>query len=593
MARVYPGLFNGSERLNALEVTKRMAWQFGGVAKSLGVSTELPAETLNDTDAAEELGGIDSEVVSKVDLSTLTPQQVDYDQLIRFPNLSSIASARFLHDAISLESASGPKNSKPRRYWNQLARILKDWQVSQEEKKPTQYKQNDHRYLFASRTRCRASQVPKTDKVIHPEQKSGHNYNGVMFSSKWLADDMGLQDRSQVQQLRQDVERVHTKVGFTDGSPSDWWAIVLADGDGMGQYVSGSRLHTYEKYLDAEILNTLKQNEDLKDLKNTQKRMGPATHLGLNRALLDFSNRLVPYLTEHRFCGKLIYSGGDDVMAVLPIEDLPEYLMSLQAAWCGDDDPYREKDLEKNDGTYILKDPDITFSNQGDYWKPTFHKDSARKKLPYRPLFTMGDGATLSMGVVIAHKSVPLPTVLETLWEAESDRAKEMPNKNGLCFRVIYGGGNQLEALMNGDLLAPWWDSIYDFKQYGKDLAPVFYRLAEELPKRAMITPDGGLVAKAAEVIMSRREAELDDNFQRIANWLTKWENWARDALQETWGKEEKDWYKNYIAALQHKQDDLPLGTHPDDLGKLLRFTAFWISERVIRWNWIEEDIAA
>lgn len=581
MARVYPGLFNGSERLNALEVTKRMAWQFGGVAENLGISTQLPAETLDDTKAVEDLGGIEPEVVTKVDLSTLTPQQVDYDRLIRFPNLSSIASARYLHDAISLESSAGPKSSKPRRYWNQLARILKDWQVPADETSP-QTKQKDHRYLFASRTRCRASQVPKTDRVIHPEQKSGQNYNGVMFSSKWLADDMGLQDRSQVQQLRRDVDHVHQKVGFTDGSPADWWTLVLADGDGMGQYVSGSRLHPYEKYLDAEILSTLEQNNRLKSLKSTRKRMGPATHLGLNRALLDFSNRLVPYLTEHRFCGKLIYSGGDDVMAVLPVEDLPEYLMSLRAAWCGEADPFL--------------DPDITFNQQdtcqeyGDYWHPQFHNNEAKRKLPNRPLFTMGHGATLSMGVVIAHKSVPLSTVLESLWEAEKDRAKEMPNKNGLCFRVIYGGGNQLEALMNGNLLAPWWNSIYDFEKYDKDLAPVFYRLAEELPKRAMITPDGGLVSKAAEVIMSRREAELDNNFQRIAVWLTEWENWARKALQDHW---QNDWYKHYIAALQHKRDDLPLGTHPDDLGKLLRFTAFWISERVIRWNWLQEDIAS
>jgi len=69
----------------------------------------------------------------------------------------------------------------------------------------------------------------------------------------------------------------------------------------------------------------------------------------------------------------------------------------------------------------------------------------------------MGEGATLSAGIVIAHKSVPLPTVLESLWSAEEDRAKEIkgaainddkiiPAKDGFCFRVIYGGGNVLEA---------------------------------------------------------------------------------------------------------------------------------------------------
>ncbi len=40
MAKAYPGVFNGSEMLNALEITKRMAWIYGGAAESIGI---LPA----------------------------------------------------------------------------------------------------------------------------------------------------------------------------------------------------------------------------------------------------------------------------------------------------------------------------------------------------------------------------------------------------------------------------------------------------------------------------------------------------------------------------------------------------------------------
>ena len=39
------------------------------------------------------------------------------------------------------------------------------------------------------------------------------------------------------------------------------------------------------------------------------------SHSALGRALLDFSNQLVPYLTEERYAGRLIYGGGDDVLA--------------------------------------------------------------------------------------------------------------------------------------------------------------------------------------------------------------------------------------------------------------------------------------
>jgi len=384
MAEVYPGLFNGSEMLNAVELTKRMAWKYGGIANSLGVAEE----------------------------------EDDLENLIRFPNLSSIAAARFAHDA----------PEKVKQYWHVLEKQIR--QVLPE-----------YRDRFGSLTR-RPFQVPKTDERMIPNpqplsQKTRGEapYNGVMFSSRWLVDDLGLQDPEDIALLREAVDQAHRQVGLSGGSPSDWWAIVLADGDSMSKYVSGSRLHPYETYLPEDVADQLKKNglEWQELLQNVKKRMGPATHVGLNRALLDFSNRLVPYLTEKRFCGRVVYSGGDDVMALLPLEDLPEYLLSLRAAWCGKRDPKDE------------------FRFEGGFWHPQPGKDLSG--LPNRPLFTMGEGATMSIGVVIANKGIPLPTVLENLWEAEKHRAKKIPGKDGLCFRVIYQSGNTLEALMKGKLL--------------------------------------------------------------------------------------------------------------------------------------------
>ena len=315
--------------------------------------------------------------------------------------------------------------------------------------------------------------------------------------------------------------------------------------------------------------------------------MGPATHVGLNRALLDFSNRLVPYLTEKRFCGKLVYSGGDDVMAVLPVEDLPGYLLSLRAAWCG-----QEKDPWEN------IDKQITFKGEGGYWHPQ-PSDDQKSSLPKRPLFTMGEGATMSMGIVIAHKTVPLPTVLESLWTAEKERAKKLPGKDGLCFRVIYGGGNQLEALMSGDLLTSWWESIQNFGEYKKELASIFYRLAEDLPRRALLTSQpASLIAEVAEVIMKRRDNHqaIADNVAAVKSWLTDWEAWAIKLLRAQFGQhphndDKEHWEEVYSQILRGERTDkkLPLGTHPDDLASLLRFTAFWIDRRVERWSWIDE----
>ncbi|MEC4982700.1 MAG: type III-B CRISPR-associated protein Cas10/Cmr2 [Oscillatoria sp. PMC 1068.18] len=516
MAIVYPGLFNGSEKLNALELTKRMAWQYGGVAESLGIDL-----------TGEENAPIPSEEEDlEEENNRENRSEIDYEKLIRFPNLSSIAAARFAYE----------NPGQIRDYWINLNRLMKLKQPNSQKK----IFDKQLRRKFCSKTR-RDFQVHKTDRQIP-------GYNGVMFSSKWLADDLGLnQNNTQLQKLREIVNQAHKDSGFNNGSPADWWVIVLADGDSMGKYVSGSKMKKYSKYL---VLDTIDENTrnsaNFEELLQTKKRMGPATHVGLNRALLDFSNRLVPYITEKRFCGRVVYSGGDDVMAVLPLADLPEFLLSLRAAWCGG------------------KDTKDEFTSKGGYW----HPKTPLEGLPFRPHFTMGKGATMSMGIVIAHKSVPLPTVLENLWEAEKERAKKLAGKDGLCFRVIYGGGNTLEALMKGYLLDSWWNFIQNYSQV--DFSPLLYRLAEELPRRAAITESDKLLKKATEVILSRREQTLSDQTKKaLLGWINCWEAWAYKTKQQ--------------------QGADALGIQEKDLGYLLRFSAFWVDKMMQFHEWSSE----
>lgn len=336
MAEVYSGLFNGSEKLNAIELTKRMAWNIGGVAESLGVNI------------------IDKEVDEN--------ETIDYEKLIRFPNLSAIASAKFLYED-SLKNLG-----ITRKYWNTLQKLIK-------KELPTKHN------LFCAVTRKRANQIIKVDQEINPSNDNGRNFNGVMFSSKRLADDLNC-NKEETNLLRSLVEEAHKEVGFADASPADWWVIVLGDGDSMGKYVSGRKLKPYQEYLNQELIDDgIKTNQDYQNFfndKRTKKRMGPATHVGLNRALLDFSNRIVPYLTQQRFCGKVVYSGGDDVMAVLPLTDLPEYLLSLRSAWSGTNDPF---------GEFSTHNPDSNDNSHSGYWHPITELEGLQK----RPYFTMGN----------------------------------------------------------------------------------------------------------------------------------------------------------------------------------------------------------
>jgi CRISPR-associated protein Cmr2 len=562
MAIAFPGLFNGTERLNALELTKRMAWQYGGVAESLGINVTMSQSVLIEADelnqSQEEIPLQDSE---------------NYEQFIRFPNLTSIAMANF----------AANHDRQIRDYWRTLAGYIRNH--------PTLH---SHYRRFCALTR-RPSQISQVDRVLAPDRNTG--YNGVMFSAKWLADDLGLRQdpgegkpESDLQALRNCVSQAHMDVGFGDASPSDWWVLVLGDGDNMGKYVSGSKLKNYKEYIPfvSSELQQMNPRLDLTALTNllgkTKKRMGPATHIGLNRALIDFSNRLVPYLTEERCCGRVIYSGGDDVMAALPLADLPKFLRSLRAAWSGAKDP---------DGEFIQSESDDPSTDQtgSGYWQPNTEK--TKRLLPDRPLFTMGNGATMSLGVIIAHKSVPLPTVLESLWDAEKNKAKKMPgitqqvsDKDGLCFRVIYGSGNTLEALMKGHLLDNWWAWLSSGEvDKTLALAPVLYRLSEELPKHCEATESYHLFREAAGVILASRDNPLSETIQNsLLGWIDQWEQWAWGVIHQETQNIMRLHQKPEAEAKQEARRSL--GTRPEDLANLLRFSAFWISRRQQELQW-------
>jgi CRISPR-associated protein Cmr2 len=131
---------------------------------------------------------------------------------------------------------------------------------------------------------------------INPENRNGQNFNGVMFSSQWLADDMNC-NAQETATLRSLVEEAHKKAKFGEGSPADWWVIVLGDGDGMGKYVSGLKLKKHKEYLitDAIRRKGKKSSRLPRSTSSPKTHWARPTHVGLNsRVHLDFSNRLVP-----------------------------------------------------------------------------------------------------------------------------------------------------------------------------------------------------------------------------------------------------------------------------------------------------------
>ena len=73
------------------------------------------------------------------------------------------------------------------------------------------------------------------------------------------------------------------------------------------------------------------------------RHMGPALHAFITRALAVFANTIVPWVVEREYGGRLIYAGGDDVLAIAPAQDALPLAARLQqlfsAPWVIDTEP--------------------------------------------------------------------------------------------------------------------------------------------------------------------------------------------------------------------------------------------------------------
>ena len=307
--------------------------------------------------------------------------------------------------------------------------------------------------------------IPYVDED-HQELKQ---YHPRLLNAGWLIEELEISKKDTNQEdtdqedkeelLKRKRERSKELQDIIDGqypnnNPTDWYVLAVGDGDGMSDWLKGTKMKPYSDYISSELVASAEGK--FKEFLTLTKRMGPSTHNALSRALLDFSNQLVPYLTETRYAGRLIYGGGDDVLAYTNLWEWDNWLWDIRQCFKGDKDPQKE------------------FDDTGDYWK--WQGEKQPPNLAKRPLFTMGNQATISFGVVIVHHSVPLAIALESLREAEGEAKKhEAPDKwqiegqpekdtsskkDAVQVRVIYGNGNTLKTTTKFDVFHQWQELI-------------------------------------------------------------------------------------------------------------------------------------
>jgi len=257
--------------------------------------------------------------------------------------------------------------------------------------------------------------------------------------------------------------------------PSKYYAVLLMDGDNMGKWLSGEIAPTIGEILHPTVRNTLLDNDSgWSELLKQQRPLNPSLHLATSKALRDFSLHVAREIVEKDHLGKLVYAGGDDVLAFVNLRDLSKVMAKLRAYFSGSLKVNKETNkvsIDFQNGSGFVPIDDEGYPINVD--KHEKHINGFR--------LSMGTNATASMGVVIAHHNSNLSQVLDKVRRCEKE-AKKLDGKNAFCIALAKRAGGTV------DVSSKWfYENLPHFEKGGqggifetipilRDWADAFYK---------------------------------------------------------------------------------------------------------------------
>jgi CRISPR-associated protein Cmr2 len=223
-------------------------------------------------------------------------------------------------------------------------------------------------------------------------------------------------------------ERLAQRVSDLLGSkPETYYALIQMDGDRMGAWLAGSEAEYQTPFpvtWHPQVRNSLDRfrgDPAVSAYLNSCRPPSPARHAAISAALNDFSTHIARHVVEKVFKGKLLYAGGDDLLAMVSVDDLLPAMLLLRAAYSG-----------SGDLATLPGDIDLRGLQLG--------KGYARLNGRLMPM--MGSRASASIGAIVAHHQAPLSAVLRELRQAEG--AAKAHGRNAFCLRLQKRGGGEV-----------------------------------------------------------------------------------------------------------------------------------------------------
>lgn len=272
-----------------------------------------------------------------------------------------------------------------------------------------------------------AYRVALPRKLANELHRSDADFDALARIPGWLDAARESDDESMQQAVQREIQ------GLLGGKVETYYSLIMMDGDRMGAILSGDEsTGTAISYLDSfhpTVRDGFEERADKHEAirkYGTQRRaMTPNRHLSISGALNDFSQIVAPHVVEEEYLGRLIYAGGDDVLAMLPVADMLPVMQRLRDAYSGVSADGDNVDWGELRGRKTL------VCKGGFAW------------LDGRLMRMMGEYATASCGAIIAHHQAPLSAVLRELRNAEK-RAKSEGQRDAFSIAVIKRSGGAL-----------------------------------------------------------------------------------------------------------------------------------------------------
>jgi CRISPR-associated protein Cmr2 len=264
---------------------------------------------------------------------------------------------------------------------------------------------------------------------------------------------------------KKEVVRKLNQAAKNLGSPPRYYAILAVDADKMGDWLTSARAPWFRWLFHANL-----RDEDRVRPLTFPRPLGPALQLALSDSLKNFALYRVRRIVEKDHAGKLIYAGGDDALAFLPLEHLFHVMEKLYLSFRGRNNGFEIEGLE------ILR-------LMGGV-RPGTSID-----IPHR-------GITISMGVVIAHHTFPLYQAMQEVQKVLKEVAKGALGRNAFAIRLMRRSGEHTEtgfcftsqgSAKECDILEKM-DKILEYFQEGTLSTRLPYEMAEN--RWAELSPD-------------------------------------------------------------------------------------------------------